>query len=459
MNGCVRIGLILMMAVTARARLWTDTQGQTIDADVVWVNEQRTVKLQTPAGEIRIGPFSAFVSADIAYLDSLLSQKGRGKLHAIPWQEMNSFFGLNIWQDDFLWDDTTRAVAERVQLRKESETEFMDNYRAYPLGRAKMLTQPVFSMALYGCESCAENASFVFLNLGDIPNESGDHSSAEWEQFSEQIDASGLALLELLSDRLGQAKRDSIGRKNMREKVWRWDWNEHAILLAMQEGKYSIVRIMPISMADRGGRTEKMTGNELKERMAACVHRQENGDVVIKNIPMVDQGPKGYCSPATWERYLRYINIPADMYQLALVAHTGTGGGTYAADIIEATENLLASYGCKIKEVGDTVEMDTVVEYIDKGLPIMWHFISTPPFQLAANNNTARRNGQPEQPSVNQDGFDTNSGAHVCLIIGYNNQTGEIAISDSWGARFALRWVRLGDINSLSYCQMNIIKW
>lgn len=30
---------------------------------------------------------------------------------------------------------------------------------------------------------------------------------------------------------------------------------------------------------------------------------------------------------------------------------------------------------------------------------------------------------------------------HICMIIGYNEITGEIAVSDSWGARFERRWV------------------
>ena len=98
-------------------------------------------------------------------------------------------------------------------------------------------------------------------------------------------------------------------------------------MLSLQEGKYAALRIMPIARADRSGRVGKITEGDLKKRMASCVERRDNGDVIIRNIPMVDQGPKGYCSPATWERYLRYMEIPADMYLLALAARTRTGGG------------------------------------------------------------------------------------------------------------------------------------
>ena len=49
---------------------------------------------------------------------------------------------------------------------------------------------------------------------------------------------------------------------------------------------------MPVDRADRAGRIDKIKEGELKQRMASCVERRPNGDVVIGNIPMVDQGPK-----------------------------------------------------------------------------------------------------------------------------------------------------------------------
>jgi hypothetical protein len=29
----------------------------------------------------------------------------------------------------------------------------------------------------------------------------------------------------------------------------------------------------------------------------------------------------------------------------------------------------------------------------------------------------------------------------MCIVIGYNEKTGELAVSDSWGPQFADRWV------------------
>jgi len=252
----------------------------------------------------------------------------------------------------------------------------------------------------------------------------------------------------------------------LREKAWRWDWNDHALLLTMQEGKYAALRIMPKVRADRSGRVEKIKEGDLKKRMKSCVEKRDNGDVVIQNIPMINQGPKGYCSPATWERYLRYMDIPADMYLLALAANTGVGGGTYAHEMIEATRSLVSANGRELEDVQTSMAVDEIAEYIDDGLPIMWHLMSTPDFQNKAQANTQKRLGTTAKPAGNkkkkkrqQQAEFTGEGGHICLIVGYNAETGELAISDSWGPKFAERWVHVSDARKVSRGSLYVIKW
>ncbi len=454
--------LLFLFISTAwvNARIWKDTKGRVIEAAVVKVNPNKTVVLKTNKGKTFSVPFNTFIAEDIQHLEYLLSRKGRGKLHAVPWQEMNTLFGLKIWQDDLLWDDPTTTAAERMKLKKESKTAFMENHRAYPLGKENILGEPVYTSVLYGGKEQVESLSFVFLNQGDIPRGSGYISPSALKAMSEKIEASGMNVHGALVPILGKPKRDALGKGDLREKVWRWDWNGHAIMLTMQEGKYAALRIMPTERADRAGRSGKITENALKKRLASCVERRANGDVVVGNIPMVNQGPKGYCSPATWERYLRYMDIPADMYLLALAANTGIGGGTYFDQMLDATKSLISTNGRELDSIDGTLDPDSIAKYIDQGLPIMWRFRSTPSFQQTANDNTARRNGK-KVKKKNDSGQteDSSSGGHICLIIGYNKKTGEIAISDSWGPRFAERWVPYTDMEKVSYGSMNVIKW
>ena len=40
---------------------------------------------------------------------------------------------------------------------------------------------------------------------------------------------------------------------------------------------------------------------------------------------------------------------------------------------------------------------------------------------------------------------------HLCLLIGYNRTTGELAFSDSWGPQFAERWLPAAAVQEASY--------
>jgi hypothetical protein len=444
--------IALMVAVAAsEARIWTDLQGRTVEAKVIKVNPNRTVALKTDRGKTKIVPFDTFSDEDVDYLDDLLARTRRESLHSVTWEQMNEAFGLEIWQDERLWDDLTMKTAERLAMDQESQTDFMENFRTYPLGEDVALGEPVYTTVLYGGPEFVDSYSMVFLNKGDPVEVNGRYRSPS----SKQIEECGERIEETLLSLLGESTRTSLGRDTLREKVWRWDWNEHAILLSLQEEKYVAMRIMPMARADNGGRNEKLSDDVLKKRVADCVIHRNNGDVVISNIPMIDQGPKGYCSPATWERYLRYLDISADMYLLALAAGTTGSQGTYSPLMITATRNIVSSNGRKLVEINESPTMELVSKYIDLGLPIMWRMESTPVFRKAIHENTARRKG--EEPE--EEDFGKGRGGHICLIIGYNKNTNELATTDSWGVGYAERWVQLNSALSVSRRPMSVIKW
>ena len=48
---------------------------------------------------------------------------------------------------------------------------------------------------------------------------------------------------------------------------------------------------------------------------------------------------------------------------------------------------------------------------------------------------------------------------HVCLIIGYNKLTGEVALSDSWGPSFAERWVTCEEAKDVSQDAFYVIQF
>ena len=45
------------------------------------------------------------------------------------------------------------------------------------------------------------------------------------------------------------------------------------------------------------------------------------------------------------------------------------------------------------------------------------------------------------------------------MIIGYNTQTDELAISDSWGPGYAERWITVKEAQDISANELAYVQW
>ncbi len=137
---------------------------------------------------------------------------------------------------------------------------------------------------------------------------------------------------------------------------------------------------------------DRWADENLKNILSNC----KKGDKFIE-VPMVDQGPKGYCAPATLTRIILYYDREADLNQVAQLMGTNAGGGTYLPDIEKAVRSVTRKLRLSYRKLSKFRDRD-VKKYIDRGAPLFW----TIP-------------------------------GHIRLIVGYNEETNEILYSDSWG--------------------------
>ena len=79
-----------------------------------------------------------------------------------------------------------------------------------------------------------------------------------------------------------------------------------------------------------------------------------SGDVAIKDVPMVDQGQKGYCVVATAERVLRYYGVKADENELAQLADSDAKKGTNYKAMTESLKKLTARLRIRVRTLGET---------------------------------------------------------------------------------------------------------
>ena len=184
--------------------------------------------------------------------------------------------------------------------------------------------------------------------------------------------------------------------------------------------------------------------SSMKERSIATVRKSalkqnvttDNGNVFIKDLPMVDQGSKGYCVVASAQRLFEYYGIACDMHQLAQLAESDPEQGTNSIYINRQLGKIdylfKTRFSCfavshenslvELKDgkyVGDKISRRAYDKFIkkniDKGIPILW---------------SMTLGLKPEKPAISPQV----SGGHMRMIIGYNEKEKLTIFSDSWGS-------------------------
>jgi hypothetical protein len=118
--------------------------------------------------------------------------------------------------------------------------------------------------------------------------------------------------------------------------------------------------------------------------LLANVNRQPSGDVLLRNLPVIDQDGRPYCGPAVWTEIGRYYGL--DVHPEMMIT-----GGREGGKGVKQAANLKQTFQ---KEF----DFEKVVASIDNGNPVWF--------------------GDP---------------GHVALITGYNRTRREIFRTDSWG--------------------------
>lgn len=454
-------------------RTLTNSSGRSIRAKIVSVAEGKVSILLENGQPFEI-PLAGLSPADQTALAEWKPSPTSGGGSPAPLsnsggvtaQAINEVIGHPLFADTSLWSSAPEAVAARLDWPRESKTAIGESYRSYPADSYRFLGARPHSAALFGENGQVTGLSIVFANKGDSFAAAGrgvEHfikgkpvpGGMEGVRVIMQNDAATIA--EGLTKLLGPSTKQRFGEGESRVEVERWDWSGHSFLLSHVPDEYVSLSIQTTETADNRGNTARVPDAVIRERIRGFVERRDNGDVVISNIPMVDQGPKGYCVPATAERCMRFLGIPADMYLLAMAGETQAGGGT-SVDI------LLSNIGRDIKRKGRSFEatdgelkLRDIKKSVDEGIPLMWTLFSSESFNEVASERTITRKESWDShkgivaaavanPSIDPDP----DAGHVVIIIGYNESTNEIAFSDSWGDGYQERWITLPEAQQVS---------
>jgi len=394
-------------------------------------------------------------------------------------QELNTLFGMPLWTDAPLWSEDGVAVAQRLRCQVESAGTNQSSYlarRPPPILGAQPET-----LRVSGRANKVSAILIMFANKGDSVGmkpfhqqfaKAADYNAAllKYEKdvaaLTRRVSADATAVEAALTRGLGAPERFSHSDTSATAEVAKlWRWKEHAIMLSVAPRESVSVRIVPPDQLR--ARAQHVSDADLKKEFQSRVQRRPNGDVVVGGIPMVAQGRKGYCVPATWARYLQYAGITVDEYALADAGNTRAGSGTIGRAMASAAEPIIARNKRRLLSFKGTLTLSGISKYIDDGLPIMWTLRCVGPFRETGQPANRMGDRTPEQWNnalklnrINAHKLPrSTTEMHMCMIIGYNKTTKEIATSDSWGPEHAEKWYTLEEVQAVSRDEYYVISW
>ncbi len=293
----------------------------------------------------------------------------------------------------------------------------------------------------------------------------GDDGPIDKKAFDARVKSAASALTDVCGVK-ATGKNVHAQESGVRLKAWVWKWEHGAAMLEAHdtgrgkknyEAEFIRLRFSPDAGGlERGGAADAGSRRDL----AANVQRSASGDVLIAGIPMVDQGDKGYCLPATVARIFSYYGMDGvDMHALASLCDTRAGGGTTLPDMLDALEKIGSRFHVRIITFKDKDKRPSPADIVKaynkeakrRGLSTFGGFggVSDRDVDAAVSGfdpevleasfpvkqSHFKKWFQPIYKSIDA-GIPVLWAipGHMRLIIGYNAQENLIYYSDTWGA-------------------------
>ncbi len=220
---------------------------------------------------------------------------------------------------------------------------------------------------------------------------------------------------------------------------------------------------------------------EVNAKTAAGKVKTDNRGYCYLDVPMVDQGKKGYCAAATVSRIMQFYGADVDQHVIAQLAETDAAGGTAVENIFDALDKAETSLRVHIDKLYTMKyfdSFDSTCKFIDKynrtarkldkkrlkessfitkkgntkiiNSGMVWHEALKQQDVYKAfrlEDTSGRRNFEKDIVEYIGKGVPLvwMIPGHMRIITGYNADRGEIVFSDSWGQKHERKIMKTDD--------------
>jgi hypothetical protein len=390
-------------------------------------------------------------------------------------------------------------LLKNTQLWQIQREDFIDQYGELGFGwnsaaeDVAQTTQPdlkLFGLPVYQAlarfgDGRLQNITVSFYNRGDA-------GELRREQFDELVRRSVEGISAFTGKKFSERGKDAGSAVKAFGLEWNSDTSRYLLEYSFTREVKSrdipyraeFVRLEIAPRKEEAGLLSGLTASEAVEKAPdpSKVKREDSGDVFIDSVPMVDQGEKGYCVVASVERVMRYYGNDVDEHELAQIANSSAAEGTSIQAMVDSLKKLTARLRIKtrvIESLDVRSLLDTINDYnrlarrgkraaeIDTGgavLDLRIIYAQMKPEILSEvrtkNKSAVSRFQRTIASNINEGvpllwsvmlgvvpepNIPQGAGGHMRLIIGYNEKSGEVLYSDSWGRGHELKRMAFDD--------------
>jgi len=385
-----------------------------------------------------------------------------------------------------LWTITTNTI---VPALRPGRFTWLDEEKTTAQGgqwmRLSFLNFPVWEAQVRLESNRVQRVELSLYNRGDA----GDLSQGDFEKLLNRViwaltnwtTSAGAALPDLAGAAHTKVQRAMWLRPPSRVEL-EWSTSKPRVEGGKQlfyRSEFIRLKMMPVNAPTNVAPPKLVTWQTIFT-LRKRVQNLDDGDTYIGDVPMVDQGFKGYCAAAVIARLMRYYGKDFDQHDAAQLAGTTAQDGTRNLSMKDALKRLAQQNGLQFQaaqeadiqrlvtdynlaavlarkpkvaiqhnldamllgmdrelllkirgknQTAATAFKDTISKNIANGIPLVWHVYL----------------GLFAEP-----GMWPMQGAHARLIIGHNKKSGDILYTDTWGRGHELKRMNLDEAVSIT---------
>jgi hypothetical protein len=358
------------------------------------------------------------------------------------------------------WDLTPAAFEAHFMGQKQGLFRWLTTDKTRAIFSRNLYSNVTIGLAAFGKSIPVEEAVVDFaggrLNLVTVSlHNRGDAEDIPLDEFNRRYKEVGKAV----EEKLAMKPSPLVAGAGLQTEGYVWRSRRGLAILECNVGATSgkpreFLRLRLARRDATGALAESMRGGGAAAPRLADLPRNlikdAKGNVFIGNIPMVDQGNKAYCLPASIQRVFEYYGMGTDMHEI--IGAAGSDPKARSSPMAMAKEldkidfhfktrlqilGLLQQGSLREIEakrgeyfVGELIEekkfLADVRRFIDAGIPVLWAL------QVGLF---------PEEPALKA----PITGSSMRLIIGYNEQDQRLISTDPWGAGHEFKSMKYSD--------------